>query len=82
MKEASSISLVPLPVSEKGHLDLRSVSPSWPDFHGKETENKSQKGVSSLMLAITGPGLQNTWQTALTPHLDSLKMTVCAPRTI
>lgn len=82
MKEASSVSLVPLPVPEKGDPDMCSLSPLWPDSHGKERENKSQKGVASLMLAITGPGLQNIWQTALTPHLDNLEMTLRATRTI
>lgn len=60
MEEARSISLVPLPVSEKGDLDMCSFSPLWPDSHEMETENKSQKGAASLMLAITGAGLQNT----------------------
>lgn len=82
MEEASSISLVPLPVSEKGDLDVCSPSPLWPDSHGKEMENKSQKGAASLMFVITGPGLQNAQQTALTPHLNNLRMTLSAPRTI
>lgn len=34
------------------------------------------------MFAITGPGLQNAQQTALTPHLNNLRMTLSAPRTI
>lgn len=82
MEEASSVSLVPFLVSEKGDLDICFLCPLWPDSHGKGTENKSQKGAASLMLFITGPSLQNTQQTAVTPHLDHLKITLCAARAL
>lgn len=77
-----SISLVPLPVFEKGDLDMYSLSPLWPNSHGNERENKRQKGAVPPMLAITGPGLQNRQQTALTTPLGNLKMMLCATRTI
>lgn len=77
-----SISPLPLPVFEMGDLDMCSLSPLWPNSYGNEREKKSQKGAVPLMLAITGPGLQNTQQTALTTPLGNLKMMLCATRTV
>lgn len=46
--------------------------PLWPDFHGKELENRSQKWPVSMVVAIMGQVCRIHSGSALRPHLRSL----------
>lgn len=46
--------------------------PLWPDFHGKEMENKSRKWPVSVVVAIMGQVCRIHSGSALRPHLHSL----------
>lgn len=80
---------MPLPVSENKELD-RSWTHAPSPLHGQMSRGKRQKTkkkakkelVVSLTLTLAGPGLQNTYQTGLTPDLDNLKNTLGDTRAI